>query len=345
MKSDKYRINENPEKVKLDAKDRKIIVLLSEDARIQASEIAKKVMLSRDAVAYRIKRMQEHEVILLFFPNINPQQFSYSTYHLFFLMDEKQKNKQNSLINYLKEHKNTKSVMAYTDTWDVQWTLVAKNTQEFDKIITELTHKFPDVIIEKEKIEEIKSYISIHIPYFYYTATNIEPKQEITVEEKNKENIDDFDKKLLKSLAENCRKSSYEIAKELKTSSDTVLYRLKKLMKTGTIEKFSTLLNLSNMGYNWYTYAISFKKFDAKDEAKFREFTTKHKHIIEAVKLFGNWDVMMYIVADSLQNYHDTVKEIKNTFADIIYKYQTWLAHKEIYFTALPKIILEKNNK
>ena len=58
-------------KPKLDVKDKKILVLLSKNSRMPISEMAKKVQLSRDTVAYRIKRMQKLNVILQFFPAID----------------------------------------------------------------------------------------------------------------------------------------------------------------------------------------------------------------------------------------------------------------------------------
>ena len=54
-----FRINQDvkQKQLKIDKKDKKILVLLSEDSRMPVSEIAKKVQLSKDTVSYRIKRM------------------------------------------------------------------------------------------------------------------------------------------------------------------------------------------------------------------------------------------------------------------------------------------------
>ena len=143
-------------------------------------------------------------------------------------------------------------------------------------------------------------------------------------------------------LSQNARQSTYELGEKLKLSADTVSYRIKKLVSSNIIRKFTVLLNLSKLGLNWYTYAINFEKFDNKDEAKFRRFAIEHPYVIRAVKIFGPWDAIMYIVADSMPNYHKTVKEIKTTFSDIIYNYQTWLAHEELFFTAIPDTIFPR---
>ena len=333
------RIAEITKPVKIDAKDSKILALLSEDARMPASDIAKKIFLSRDAVSYRIRKLQEEGVILLFFPIVDFKKFGYYTYQVFLLLDEKVKEKHHELLTFLIEHPNTKSLMTYTDTWDVEWTLIARNLKEFDYFLTDLLSKFPEIVLEKEKLAIIEGYTSIHLPYCYYSA-GIHPKTE---KQKQREiKCDSTDYALLTELSENSRQSSYELGKKLGISPDTVIYRIRRLVDAQVIRKFSTLINLSHLGHTWYTYAINFKKFDSHDEVKLKEFVSRHPHIIRAVKLFGAWDVLLYIVSDSLQNYHKTVKEIKNTFSDIIYTYQTWLAHEELFFTAIPKVLFSQ---
>ena len=327
--------------VKVDKKNHKILALLAENARMPASEIAKKVLLSRDAVAYRITRLQKQGVILTFIPIIDLKRFGYYTYQVFLLLDEKEKEKQTALISFLKEHKHTKSIISYTDTWDIEWTLIAKNVQEFDILLTEVITKFSDVILQKETLAVVKGYKSIHLPYYYYYSAGITPK--LSLKKAKAIKVDKKDIELLKLLGQNSRQSSYDLGKKLGLSPDAVVYRIRRLTNANIIRQFTTVINLSKLNYSWYTYAINFKKFDEKDDAKFTEFVRKHPHIIRAVKIFGEWDVLLYIVADSPSNYHNTVKEIKKTFSDIIQTYQTWLANEEYIYQPLPKVITESS--
>ena len=58
-------------KTKIDLKDRKILYELDLDCRQSNTQIGKKVGLTRDVVAYRIKRMEEEGVITNFWTAIN----------------------------------------------------------------------------------------------------------------------------------------------------------------------------------------------------------------------------------------------------------------------------------
>ena len=80
------RITETARIVKMDVKNKKIIVMLAENSRLPASVIAKKVHVSRDAVAYRIQKLQNNEVIAGFLPLVDLTQFGYYTYHVFLLL-------------------------------------------------------------------------------------------------------------------------------------------------------------------------------------------------------------------------------------------------------------------
>ena len=53
----------NNNKVKIDSKDKKILSLLSLNARIPLTQISKKVSLSRDAVNYRITNLEKSGTI------------------------------------------------------------------------------------------------------------------------------------------------------------------------------------------------------------------------------------------------------------------------------------------
>jgi len=333
------RINEKGEVPipRLDAKDRQILSLLSEDSRLPLTQISKKIRLSRDSVDYRIKRMQKNGIILGFFPIINLQLFKYSTFHVFMLMDELDRQKQKALISELKECPYVKSLMEYSDRWDLEVVFVARTVQEFDEVLTEIVSKYSDLILEKEKLQIIKGYNSIHLPNTYIQREDDFPC--ITKEHIQKVDCDDKDILLLQMLSEDARLSTYKLGGKLGLSADAIIYRIKKLIKSNVIRKFTIMVNLTLLGYEWYTFCVQMKMFDKKNESMFKTFIEKHPYIMRAVKTLGAWDLMLNIVTESPRNFHKTVKQIKKHFSSIIKNYTTWLAYKEYYYDPFPDII------
>lgn len=331
------RIDANAETVKLDVKDQKILKFLCEDSRAPLSKVSKKVALSRDAVDYRIKRLQEKNIILKFVPRINYRKLGYYSFHAFFLLSEASQKEQNKFIEFLKQHNAVHSIVEYSDKWDLEVVFIAKELEMFDKIIMDVVNKFPDLIVEKDRIATTHVYFSHYIPHMEKMDVKpIKRKHEETVK------LDKKDIAIIKILGENCRQSTYEIGKKIGLSADAIGYRMKRLKETGVIERFSILVNLSALNYNLYTFPLQVRKFDDASESKFKAFASKHESILKAVKTLGSWSVITYIVSNSPQNFHKTVKEIKSAFSDIITNYETWVAYKEHQYTAFPPILEQR---
>lgn len=344
LKNNPGRFDETyaPVKVKIDLRDKRILALLSEDARMPLSNIAKAVQLSRDGVSYRINRMIQLGVIKRFFPIINLKKFGYDTYHVFMLLDEMDKTQHQKLIMDMIAHPNTKTVREYSDSWDIELVFIARSVREMDEILMDMTTKYPQLVLEREKLEIVKGYNSVHLPYLYYknVKKSFEWKDKKPIK---KIEMDEKDFQILEILCYNARRSTYEISRKVGLSPDAVSYRIKNMVGANVIRKFTILVDLSKLGFHWYTYAMQVKTFNKQYDVKMKEFVRQHPHIIRAVKTLGAWDFILHILCEDATQYHQTIKELKVTFYDIIKNYESWIAYKEYYYDVFPNIITKKS--
>jgi predicted small secreted protein len=84
---------------------------------------------------------------------------------------------------------------------------------------------------------------------------------------------------------------------------------------------------------------IKMRVFSSRDEAKFRTFVEKHPHIVKANKVFGSWDLLVYVIADSTRSFHETINQIKTEFSQTIGAYSSFIAYKEHVYNNMPKVI------
>jgi DNA-binding Lrp family transcriptional regulator len=154
--------------------------------------------------------------------------------------------------------------------------------------------------------------------------------------------LDKKDLQILKLLSRDCRKTTYNIGERVGLNADSVAYRIKRMINSNVIRKFTILPNISALEYHWYTYCLRLNSFTLKDDQKVKEFVLQHPSLLRAVKVLGNWDLMLYICSQG-PTFHALVKEIKNTFADIIRSYETWIAYKEHYFNPFPEAVHLRN--
>ena len=127
----------------IDNLDVKIVNLLLEDGRIPASEIARRLgEVSERAVRYRIDRMTEEGVIRIS-AIVSPQAFGLTTYADVWL--EVESDKILEVANKMAEFQNVSYVACGIGETDVSIQVVAKDTAEVYRFVTEVVRKVPGV--------------------------------------------------------------------------------------------------------------------------------------------------------------------------------------------------------
>jgi Lrp/AsnC family transcriptional regulator for asnA, asnC and gidA len=127
----------------IDEKDVKIVNLLLEDGRMTASDIARTLEnISERAVRYRIDRMIDEGVIRVS-AIVNPQAFGLTTYADVWL--EVESDKILEVANKMAEFQNVSYVACGIGETDVSIQIVAKDTAEVYRFVTEVVRKVPGV--------------------------------------------------------------------------------------------------------------------------------------------------------------------------------------------------------
>ncbi len=122
--------------------------------------------------------------------------------------------------------------------------------------------------------------------------------------------MDKIDLQILACLKENARMKASDISKEINYSISSVLERIKKMEKSGVIEKYTLLLNEKKLGSRITAIMeVSLKSPACFD--KFTEFVKADKGIMSCYYLTGEFDFMLKIIADSseaLEKIHRAIK-------------------------------------
>ena len=151
----------------LDDKDRQILMILQENGRESLTSIAKKVKLSIDSVNNRMKSMQEKEV---FYPRIqiNPRVIGFPL-----IADIKIKLKnitekdREGFIAYLNSHPRVIELLTVMGDFDFTCVLIAKDTNELNKLSTEIRQKYSHMIDDWKGILVLKAH-----KFEYYDLTH-----------------------------------------------------------------------------------------------------------------------------------------------------------------------------
>lgn len=330
-----FRIEPAERAVKLDVKDRKILSLLVRDARMHFSGIAKRVRLSRDAVAYRVMRLQQQGVIAGYAPIVDFKKLGFYTFRIFLLVSEASEEKKGSLLAHLTAHRNVISVMEFNDRWDFEVALVARTIEDFNNFLEELDEKFSDVIMEEDKLTVLERYSSSYLPDIFYDES-LKESEGAAVE------LDTRDLAILKALSNDAKKPYYDIGQELGIDADTVHNRVERMLESGIIRRFAAIVNISLLNYSFYVFISTMRTLSIRDEARLKDVVATNRNVLEILKTLGDYDVLTYVAVDNPLLLHKTIKEIKRSFAHTIKNYLTLVTYREHVYRPVPEAVVEQ---
>lgn len=147
------------EKIRLDAKDKKILELLSRDGRMSITSIAHEVELSPDGTKYRLDRLLKEHVIAGFTAVVNPPKIGLPLYACVWMsLWNHTPEKENEFIKYLRSASYIVYAMKTLGQWDVGLEIYAKDAGHLDEILAQMRARFSDIIKEIMVVPVIKEY-------------------------------------------------------------------------------------------------------------------------------------------------------------------------------------------
>jgi DNA-binding Lrp family transcriptional regulator len=157
------------------------------------------------------------------------------------------------------------------------------------------------------------------------------------------------DKRIIAELFKNSRISLGRIAKKTQLSRQSVDYRIKRMIKLGFLQGFSTMINFSKLGYTFYLSLLYLDKFDEELERKMSKFIKEESSIIKSTKYAGKWNILIESLHIKNKEFHDFFKKIKNICANNLTKFEICQGIKQYKHITLPleylKPVKIKNNQ
>lgn len=300
-------------KIKLDIKDKKILTILDENARLSNAQIARKVALSKPAIEYRLNRFKKNDIIFQFYTVLDITKLGYSAYKVYFKFQNTDLLDEEKIIDYWIKNNNSIWVGQIRGSWDLAVSILARSNFEFGKILSKFMNEFSQFILEKDVL--LTEYSPIYA-------------REYLVPTKSKEfiygvpseifELDESDKKILKELTGNARISILDLSEKTKLTRDVINYRIKKLIKEGIIVQYRCYLNLPKIGINLYKVIFRTKNLDEEKEKKIKQYVASHKKVTQFLKLIGSWDIEIEFETEDEDELYKILTNIRKEFSEVI---------------------------
>ena len=135
---------------------------------------------------------------------------------------------------------------------------------------------------------------------------------------KDMESLDKVDLQILRTLQENARLTTKELASRVSLSSTPVFERLKRLESNGYIEKYIAVLNADKLNQGFIVFChVKMSKLNKDIANGFTERVKRIPEVTECYNVSGHYDYMLKIHAPNMKYYQEFVLNVLGTIDNL----------------------------
>jgi Lrp/AsnC family transcriptional regulator, regulator for asnA, asnC and gidA len=301
----------------LDKIDTQILTILSNNSRTSFKKISSQVNLSKDAVRYRIKRLEKRNILQGSKAIIDVSKLGYDNFHLFIQLNKPIS--ETDIVEKLSKLSFIRAILSFTGKFDLELSIIVKSIASFDEKMEQLQNIVAPFIKNQLILIPTRNYTSKVLPFI--TPETSQPKQE--------PKTDEIDLAIIEILAQNANTPYYEIANKIKLSPDAVTYRIKNLQQSGIINKFVPIINYAALNYSIYALLININSLDSKTSNTLKETLNQDSSVLWAVKCIGSYNLLLYLCVKDTEQVHDTINNLRITFGAKFSDYELLIGSEE----------------
>jgi Lrp/AsnC family transcriptional regulator for asnA, asnC and gidA len=290
--------------------------------------------LKADLVAYRIKKLQEKNILKKFITIIDEYKLGFTELRFYLNYQFPNPKIKHKIIDYFTKFKFCRVVASIKGEYELLLIMAVKNMQEFYKSWGLVLNKYREYFSNFQfsvYFQENRYKFSFLLEQDKYDIDNRLKFSSFGSSEKVK--VDDLDLEILRLIATNARLPSIEIASILTTSARTISKRIKNLIKIGIIKGFSIELDYTKFEYKQFKANILLKKH--KDLYKIINYVERNPNLVAIFKTVGYVDIELGFNFRNINGFYSIMEDLTEKFPDLIksYTYMTDCdTHKWEYF-------------
>jgi Lrp/AsnC family transcriptional regulator for asnA, asnC and gidA len=302
----------------LDSKDHKILYHLFLNSRQSLSSIAKKVGLQKSVVEYRIRRLQTNGIIKNFNVMIDAFKLGFSVYRLNIVLQYTSPDKENEIINHFVNHNNTWSIASTKGRYNLIITILVKSPNYFYSFYEQTLRQYRNYFKEICFSQLYESFGYEHS----LLLNELSASHERTYEYRDNGqtvDVDLIDYKILNLLAKNTRINSVDIANQINISTMTIHSRVKKLIKSGVIQRYSITMDINKLGLRQFIVNLTLRDYEKKNQII--GYLSDNPFLWEINKAIGGCDLEITLYATNFEHFYRVMEDLRKKFPDDIANY------------------------
>jgi len=311
---------------KLDKTDRRILYELDRNARISETALARLASKSREAVHYRIRKMEKAGVILRYLAYIDVTRLGYRMYKIYLKLGGTPQEKQR-FYDYVKGAGNVFWFGVSDGAWDAGITFFARSDEEFNRMKNAMLLQFRGIIHSRAScvLIDVHSY-----PRKFLVGGHAKPIVMFGQSEANE--LDGVDRRIIRILLRDARMKIVDIAKNAGTSVDVVRGRMGRLEKSGVIARYTIEVDNEKIGREFFKAFLYFDGMRREDELRLLSFAEQDPDVVFLVRHVFPWDVEIETFVEGYKEYNQLVGRVRKLFPHSLRNVETAVFSQDHYF-------------
>lgn len=323
--------------MKLDKSDKIILTNIEFNARIREKELAKLCHLSKDAIRYRIKKLEEQDFILGYSAFVDYTKLGCLSYKLYLKIQGSEEDWAR-LRNFLDAQSAVFSRFESQTDWNFGVAYFAKSLHDYYLFERNLFTKFGHIIQSSELCHMLDAKV-------------FEPR--MLLEKRGKEfelfgdlkesKLDSLDIALLEQLLYDSSQPLLALANKIKLSPDATKKRIQRLEKEQVIRRYLTKINYPKLGFEIYKVFIFVKEYTEEVEKKLISKVSGYNNIRNVIRMVGPWKLEVEFACGNYDELANILKELRISFSDNITSINYSIFRNDIYYPS-KKILASTSN-
>ncbi|GEM_PF-4250906 len=302
------KINMNKEELKV--KDRKILQALDKDARQSIQKLARKVGVSPEVAAYRIKKLEERKIIQGYYTVMNIYKLGFWLYRVYLGLHKMSPEVRKEFLEYLTRTEQVGQIAITGGAYDMIIGIREKDNMKFQNVINEIVKKYGVYIKSKEV--SIITKLWQYNKKFLYTTEKEDVHEWCIFPDETIVKVDEKDFKILSTSQGN--KTSTEIERKTGITRKVVANRIKKLMKERIMLGGRVIIKRDIFGLTYFRLLFKLQSTDEKKLQSLLYFLKMNKSVTYALTCIGSWEFEAEIAVENTEAGYEFVADVKEKF-------------------------------
>ena len=128
------------------------------------------------------------------------------------------------------------------------------------------------------------------------------------------EKLDKVDLQILRTLQENARLTTKELAAQVSLSSTPVFERLKRLEREGYIKKYNAVLDADKLNQGFVVFCnVKLRRMNKDIAMEFTRIIQNNPEVTECYNISGSYDYLLKIHAPNMKYYQEFIINVLGT--------------------------------